>query len=228
MVNTVSKTGKDDADSSMCVLSKQIKEEARKMPHSKNEYNVIENENLMDEFSETLMTPIFEKSLPAVMIGNIVTSVVTKHFTKLQLAFSVLGSDRKWIEHFHEYGITPTYQEFQRFKVSAAGSSDNNDKEVRARDGLIQIVADNFDAHIHFQNGLKETHNIATIIAQPTHKYEPSKTPIPRLKQENLKSVELKETDMKYFKGLKNPPMPESFCKYEILRLKILCNQAVR
>ena len=120
MVNTVSKTGKDDADSSMCVLSKQIKEEARKMPHSKNEYNVIESENLMNEFSETLMTPIFEKSLPAVMIGNIVTSVVTKHFTKLQLAFSVLGSDSKWIEHFHEYGITPTYQEFRRFKVSAA------------------------------------------------------------------------------------------------------------
>ena len=61
MVNTVSKTDNDDVDSSMYVLSKQIKEEARKLPHSKNEYNVIENENLMDEFSETLMTPIFEK-----------------------------------------------------------------------------------------------------------------------------------------------------------------------
>ena len=65
------------------------------------------------------------------------------------------------------------------------------------------------------------------IIAQPAYKYKPSKTPIPRLKQENLKSVELKETDMKYFKGQKNPPMPESFCKYEILPLKILCHQAV-
>ena len=45
---------------------------------------------------------------------------------------------------------------------------------------------------------------MATIIAQPRHKYEPSKTPIPRLKQENLKSVEFKETDMNYFKGQKN------------------------
>ena len=89
----------------------------------------------------------------------------------------------------------------------AAASSDNNDKDVRARDGLIQIVADNFDGHIHSQNGLKETHNMATICS--THKYEPSKTPILRLKQENLKSVELKETDMKYFKGQKNPAMPE-------------------
>ena len=68
---------------------------------------------------------------------------------------------------------------------------------------------------------------MATIIPQPTYKYEPSKTPVPRLKQENLKSVELKETDMKYFKGQENPPMPESFCKYEILPLKILCHQAV-
>ena len=187
----------------------------------------------MDECCETLMTllsklsPNFEKGLPAVMIGNIMTSLVTKRFTKLQLALSVLASGRKLIEHLYEYRITSTYQEFRRFKVLAAASSDNNDKEVRARDGFIQIIADNFDAHIHSQNGLKETHNIATIIAQPTHKYESLKTPIPRLKQENLKSVELKETGMKYFKGQKNSPMPESFCKYKILPLKILCHQAV-
>ena len=89
------------------------------------------------------------------MTGNIVTSVVTKSFTKLQLVLSVLASDRKLIEHLHEYGITSTYKEFRRFKVSAAASSDNNDQEVRARYGLIQIVADNFDANIHSQNGLK-------------------------------------------------------------------------
>ena len=153
----------------------------------------------MDECSETLMTllsklsPNFEKSLPAVMIGNIMTSMVTKRFTKMQLTLSVLASGRKLIEHLYEYRIASAYQEFRRFKVLAAASSDNNDKEVRARDGFIQIIADNFDAHIHSQNGLKETNNIATIIAQPTHKYEPPKTPIPRLKQGNLKSVELKK-----------------------------------
>ena len=68
---------------------------------------------------------------------------------------------------------------------------------------------------------------MATIIAQPTLKSELSKTPIPRIKQEHLKTVELKETDMKYFKGESNPPMPESFCKYQILPLKILSNHAV-
>ena len=67
LVNAVSETDNDDVDSLMRVLSKKIKEEARKLPHSKNEYNVIENENLMDDCSETLMTllpklsPNFEK-----------------------------------------------------------------------------------------------------------------------------------------------------------------------
>ena len=154
------------------------------------------------------------------MIGNIVTSVVTKRFPKLQLALSVLASDRKLIEHLHEYGITSIYQKFWRFKVSAAALSDNNDKEVRTRDGLIQIVADNFDARIHSQNGLKETHNMATIIPQPAHKYEPSKTPIPRLKQENLKSVKLKETGMKYFKGQKNPLCQNRFANTKYYRPK--------
>ena len=46
------------------------------------------------------------------MIGNIVAFVVTIRFTKLQLALSVLASDRKLIERLHEYGITSTYQEF--------------------------------------------------------------------------------------------------------------------
>ena len=38
-------TDNDDVDSSMRVLSKKkiIKEEIRKLPHSKNEYNLIEN-----------------------------------------------------------------------------------------------------------------------------------------------------------------------------------------
>ena len=62
---------------------------------------------------------------------------------------------------------------------------------------------------------------MAIIIAQRTHKYKQSKTTIPRLKQENLKSVELKKS------RYENPAIPESFCKYEILPLKILCHQAV-
>ena len=227
LVKAVSETDNDNTDSSMRVLSKKIKEDVRKLPSPKNEYSVIDTENLADECSETLMTLLsklslnFEKTLPADLIGNIATSVMTKRFTRLQLAFSVLAGDRKLIEHLHDYGITSTYQEFRRFKVSAASSIDTNNKEIDAKHGLINVIVDNFDANIHSQNGLKQTQSMATITAQPTPKSELSKTPIPRLKQEHLKTVELKETDMKYFKGESNPPMLESFCKYQILPLKI-------
>ena len=40
-----------------------------------------------------------------------------------------------------------------------------------------------------------------------------------------MKSVKITEVKMKYFKGQKNPPMPESFCKHQVLPLKILCHQ---
>ena len=84
LVKIVSETNNDEFEASMNFISKKIKEETFKLPHSKNEYKVIEPENLMEECSDTLMTllkyisPNFEKSLSAVMIGNIVTAVATK------------------------------------------------------------------------------------------------------------------------------------------------------
>ena len=78
LVKAVSETDNDDTDFSMRVLSKKIKEDVRKLPSPKNEYSVIDTENLADECSETLVTllselsPNFEKKFPAVLIGNIV------------------------------------------------------------------------------------------------------------------------------------------------------------
>ena len=153
---------------------------------------------------------------------------MTKQFTRLQLALSVLASNKTLIEHLHEHGITSTYDEFRRFKVSAAAATDaSNHKEVDAKDGLIQIIADNFDAHIHSQNGLKETHSMACIIAQPAPKSEFPKSSISRLKKDEVKTVKLKETTIEYFKGQKNPAMPESFSKYQVMSMKTLCHQAV-
>ena len=233
-VKVVSEKDNDDTDSSMRVISKRIKDEVCNLHYSKEEYHVIDGDNLFDECSDTLMSflsklsPNFEKTLPAVMIGNIITSVMTKRFTRLQLALSVLASNKTLIEHLHEYGITSTYDEFRRFKVSAAAATDaSNHKEVDAKDGLIQIIADNFDAHIHSQNGLKETHSMASIIAQPAPKSELPKSSISRLKKDEVKTVKLKETTIEYFKGQKNPAMPESFSKYQVMSLKTLCHQAV-
>ena len=35
-----------------------------------------------------------------------------------------------------------------------------------AKNGLIKVISDNFDAHIHTQNGLKQTNAMATIVIQ--------------------------------------------------------------
>lgn len=102
----------DDVYSSMEVLSKLIKEEAANVPNSKSVYGLLDTENLLEECSDALLTfssklsPNFEKSLAAVLIGKIVTSVITNRFTKLQLSLSVLANDKKLIDHFHQYGIT--------------------------------------------------------------------------------------------------------------------------
>ena len=66
--------------------------------------------------------------------------------------------DKKLIEHLHEYGVTSTYQEVRRYKIFAAVDSDERGEELPSSDGLVQAISDNFDAFIHSQNGLKETH----------------------------------------------------------------------
>ena len=76
----------------------------------------------------------------------------------------------------------------------------------------------NLDAHIHSKNELKETHSLATIITQPQSRNSLTRKPIPRLKQEKLKTVETKDAEMHYFKGLKN---------VQLLLLKVLCQQNI-
>ena len=48
--------------------------------------------------------------------------------------------------------------------------SDDKGEELQSSDGLIQVASDNFDAHIHSQNGLTEKLSLATIITQPQSK----------------------------------------------------------
>ena len=63
---------------------------------------------------------------------------------------------------------------------------------------------------------------MASIIAQPTPKSELPKSSISRFKKGEVKTVKLKETTIEYFKGQKNPAMPESFSKYQVMSLKMI------
>ena len=125
------------------------------------------------------------------MIGNIVTSVLAKCFTKLQLSLGILATAKKLIEHL-QVRNNIRYHEVRRFKVSAAVASDSNDVEVQSCNGLIQIISDHFDAHIHSQNGLRDTHSCNHHCPTSTQRFiiGKGKRPIPRLRRVEKCEVE--------------------------------------
>ena len=102
---------------------------------------------------------------------------------------------------------------------------------------MIQIVSDNFDILIHFQNGPKQTHGMATIISQSSTVNQncterpppPPPPPLPGLirclKQEQFKDKKTHEIKIRYFECCKKPSMIKEFCGSNVLPLKVLCEQ---
>lgn len=109
-------------------------------------------------------------SLPALLIGNIVTAVVKNLATPLQIALAVLLRDSKeQVKAFNDFGVTCSYDELLRFKKSAAIAANTNVDFTGLRsdmDSLIQGVSDNFDQQIHSQNGKLQTHSMALLLTQ--------------------------------------------------------------
>ena len=89
----------------------------------------------------------------------------------------------------------------RRYKILSVVSNTESScpADFDAKNGLIQVISDSFDAHIHTQNGLKQTNGMATIVSQsystsPASLLSPHDQPlIPRLAQEKSKDVSLKE-----------------------------------
>ena len=109
-------------------------------------------------------------TLPSLLIGSIVTSIINNQPTSLQVALGVLVREKKLLEQFCDNGVTCTYKEVLRFKSSAAVAAANEYSLQGLNDssnGLVQVVEDNFDANISSQNGLKSTHALAMLLIQP-------------------------------------------------------------
>ena len=127
---------------------------------------------MMEEVSPTLLSlmalisPGLYNTLSAAMAGNTITSDVSKRPTLLQIYLGILVREKKLIEHLYQHKVTSTYHEVRRFRYSAAASNNNNLTTMNSKDGIIQVVSDNFDADICSQNGLQQTHGLATCIVQ--------------------------------------------------------------
>ena len=71
--------------------------------------------------------------------------------------------------HICKFGITTTYDELRRYRISVASAMEKGDREIAqfdSKQGLVQTVADNFDTQICSQNGQKSTHGLAMILTQ--------------------------------------------------------------
>ena len=165
------------------------------------------SQTLMDLLS--LVSPKLNKTLPAALIGNMITSTCTLRVSMLQVALGLLFRERRIIDHLYEYKVCASYDEVRRYKISAASHATSNSKESMfaesgSRSGLIQGISDNFDASLSTQNGMKQTHALATIITQHGGKNE-SKLAIPRLKKKkNCQVSKLKKLSSKCIQVQRN------------------------
>ena len=78
-----------------------------------------------------------------------------------------MGESKKRINSMYSYGVCSSYTEYRRFKKSAAKAAVADLKMSgvsNAADGLVQAIADNFDADTSFQNGRQSTHSLAVLL----------------------------------------------------------------
>ena len=252
----------DDEDIDLENLAKVVRKEINALPKQRAVYKKrIKLQTAINDVSPTIMdmlkaiSPKFDSSLSGALIGNIITSIVSNQTTTLQVALGLLANKKSFIGHPFDYGVTCSPDELRRFKVSAA--VDCAKKKVSTqistkRGCMIQTIIDNYDTPIASQNGLQQTHSLATVLTQPetldeaeleleqsvmesevehetiTGDEDDTKSnTFPRLKKSDLKDVELPDIQLQHYDGPKKPLMPEHTSKYTVLSLKFLAHQAV-
>ena len=124
----------DDCDAkAISKVAKKIKVECQNLKKDGLTYpSRISMNTALAECSDSLLallsaiSPQLKSTMQAAMIGNIVTSAVNFQATCLQIALSVeLNQRRKLVDLFHDFGITSSYNELRRFKISCASSMVN-------------------------------------------------------------------------------------------------------
>ena len=227
-------------------LAKRIKAECQNLKTDDNTYATrVSMNTALAECSDSLLallsatSPKLESTMQAAMIGNIVTSAVNSKATCLQIFLSVLlNQQRKLVDQFHNFGVTSSYNELRLLKISSASSMANAPRRLGLFDsinGLVQVVADNFDTQISSQNGQKSTHGLAMIITQtgepkPGQVYGTLEIPtIKHLKWEETKanSLTLGEVNVQCYHGSKKPEMPVQYGVKVVPTLAFLASRQV-
>ena len=143
----------DDEDEAINKVAKIIAREVNNIEIGKNTYSIETSKKTCTEYVNYTLLELLSKlgkklkhTLPAMLIGNIITSLLTNSATPLQLGSAVLIQDLKGlVRTYHDFGVTCSYDELLRFKQSAASaaSKDSELAEIKAAvNGLVQGVGE--------------------------------------------------------------------------------------
>ena len=122
----------------------------------------------------------------------------------------------------HDLGICCSYDEVLRFKASAAVAASNETQLTSIQSsgmGLVQAIADNFDANITSPNGLKSTHALAIPMTQVCRNTEEG--------QEDTTIIYITWYISLLLPWPKKSQMPEEVSKKCVLPLKVLAQQII-
>ena len=129
---------------------------------------------------------------------------------------------------------TPTDRLKENYSIDVSAYSAAKDRILhgisRGRNGLVQVVVDNFDTDISSQNGVQSTHSLAMLTTQNTNN-KPSDTDdtlsIRRIKKLEMKADIEADVPIIDFRGPKKPQMPQNISKRTVLPLRILAQQSI-
>ena len=192
--------------------------------------------NFQSNTLNDILTKVSEKlnqSLPALLVGNIITSVVKNLATPLQIALAVLLRDSKeQVQSFYDFGVTCSYDEQLQFKKSVAFNANAKMDLNGLRKGensLIQAVGDNFDQQIFSQNGKLQTHSMALLMTHTDDNRDKDirEELVPRLSKSEMTLQIPYVIEAGHYTGPKKPLPPEGAMTVKVPTLATLSETAV-
>ena len=230
MIKLTQDEEEDDLENAIQLVAKHIKRESKSIKHDSSIYKTKVAEEDADMYCSPTFMSLLSKleiapdSPPSLLLGNMITSMVTTHTTPLQLALGIFFHRKKTIQLGYKYQLCCSYDETKRYKKSSAINALNQMKQgdtmrisVDNDCGLVQVIVDNFDCDLYSPNGLKSTHNLAMI--ETNSKKPPSQSStIPRLSMAEMRQplVTPEETELEEYIPKEHKPIPPQAPAYEI------------
>ena len=102
-----------------------------------------------------------------IIISFLSASTLLSKPTMLQIGLGSVELSRDVIEHLHDFSLH-IKKLVQQSRIAAVNNRKSSVQELKAKNDLIQVVSDNFNANINTLYGIKQTNGITTIVAFKT------------------------------------------------------------